>query len=324
MLAFQLPRYEGPRALELTELPEPAPDPRRLLIDVRAVGVNFPDLLATRGEYQHRPALPFIPGCEIAGEVLAAPPDSRIEVGERIAAFTWDSGYAERVLADPAGVVPLPEGATYEDGAAMVVNYQTAYFALSRRGALRRGERVLVLGAAGGIGTAAVQIARGLGATVIAGVADPAQGEVARAAGAEEVLVLELPFADRVRELTGGRGVDIVLDPLGDRFFDDAIRALAPEGRVLVIGFAAGAIPQVRVNRLLHRNVSVAGVGWGAFLQVDPSLAAVSASTLNRLYEAGDLRPQIGMRVPFSELPTALEALGRGEIPGKAVAVIKP
>lgn len=322
MLAFQLAAFDGPSALRLSQVAEPDEDPARILVDVKAIGINFPDLLATRGEYQHRPDLPFIPGCEIAGDVVAAPEGCRVSPGDRIAAFTWDSGFAQRVLVDPAGAVPLPAHASYEHGAAMVVNYQTALFALQRRGLLKSADNVLVMGAAGGIGTAAVQIARGLGANVIAGVADEHQVDVATRAGAHSIVQLTEGFARLAREHTDGRGIDIVLDPLGDRFFDEAIRALAPEGRLLVVGFAAGSIPTVKVNRLLLRNVSVVGVAWGAFLEVEPHLAASSAEVLNDLYAQEKLNPQIGMRVPFSELPVALEALARGKVPGKAVAVM--
>jgi NADPH2:quinone reductase len=195
---------------------------------------------------------------------------------------------------------------------------------LSRRGGLRSGEIVLVMGAAGGVGTAAVQLARGLGAHVIAGVADEGQAQVALSAGAHEALALKDDFASDVRERSGGRGVDIVVDPLGDRFFGEAIRALAPEGRILVIGFAAGEIPTLRVNRILLRNASGVGVAWGEFLAVEPNVAASCAEVLNELYALGTLRPQIGMKVAFRELPEALNRLGRGEIPGKAIAVLTP
>ena len=322
MLAFKLERYDGPSALTLTEVPDLEPAPDRVLVEVRAIGVNFPDLLATRGEYQHRPPLPFVPGCEIAGDVVAAGADSGFSPGDRVAAFTWDSGYAERALVDPAGAVRLPAEVSYEEGAAMVVNYHTSFFALSRRGQLREAETALVMGAAGGIGTASLQIARGLGAHVIAGVADEAQAEIASRAGAHETLVLEERFAPAVLDRTGGRGVDVVVDPLGDRFFDEAVRTLAPEGRLLVIGFAAGAIPTVKVNRLLLRNASVVGVAWGAFLAVEPGIAAASAALLHDLYARGAIRPQIGLRVGFRELPGALDRLGRGQIPGKAIAIM--
>jgi NADPH2:quinone reductase len=216
----------------------------------------------------------------------------------------------------------LPAGADFVTGAAMVVNYHTTYFALARRGRLKRGEKLLVLGAGGGIGSAAIQVGNGLGAEVIGGVADAQQAEVATAAGAAHTLIVEEGFAAKAKELAGGRGIDVVLDPLGDWIFGEALRALAPEGRALVVGFAAGGIPEVKVNRLLLRNIEAVGVGWGAFLDIDPELVPVASKALGEMYAAGAIRPQVGARYSFEELPDALERLGRGEIPGKAVAEI--
>jgi NADPH2:quinone reductase len=323
MRAFQLSSFDGPDGLALVEIDDPVADERGVLIDVRAVGVNFPDLLATRGEYQRRPELPYVPGCEIAGVVAAAPAGSALEVGDRVAAFTWDSGYAERAVVDVAGVIGLPDEVDFEEGAAMVVNYNTAHFALARRGQIKAGDEVLVLGAAGGVGTAAVQVARGLGAHVIGGVASEAQQATAAAAGAHETVILGDQFAAEVVALSEGRGVDLVFDPLGDRLFDEAIRALAPEGRILVVGFAAGEIPLIKVNRLLLRNAAAVGVFWGAFLDADPNLLADTTRVLDRLYAEGHVRPQINLRLPFDDLPSALARLGRGEIAGKAVAYLQ-
>jgi NADPH2:quinone reductase len=204
----------------------------------------------------------------------------------------------------------------------MVVNYHTVLFALSRRGRVQPGETVLVMGAGGGIGTAAVQVARGLGARVVAGVADQDQVATAQAAGAPKVVVVNRGFSAQIRELTGGRGVDAVLDPVGDWLFDEALRALAAEGRILVIGFAAGQIPQVKVNRLLLRNVGVLGVAFGAFLEREPALMGEQARALDRMVADGAVRPQIGARFDFERIPEALAQLERGEIPGKGVVVV--
>ena len=201
----------------------------------------------------------------------------------------------------------------------MVVNYQTVLFALQHRGLLRSGETVLVLGAAGGIGTAAVQVAEGLGARVIAGVASDAQAQTARAAGAKEDVVLNPGFAAQVREMTEGSGVDLVLDPLGDWLFEESVRALAPGGRVVVVGFAAGGIPSIKVNRLLLRNASVVGAAFGAFLDVDPGLMGRQSAWLNEQALRGVLRPHLEAVYPFEQLPEALSRLDRGEIRGKAV-----
>lgn len=322
MRAFQLTEYAGPSALRAADVPSPEPGPDEVLVDVRAVGVNFPDLLMTQGRYQHRPALPVVPGCEVAGEVVRAPDGSGWAPGDRVAAFVWQGAYAERAVLPLHALVRVPDEVDWASAAAMLVNHHTVHFALERRARLEVDETVLVLGAGGGIGSAAVQVALGLGARVVAGVADPAQAETARAAGADHVLVLEPGFAGSVRELTGGRGVDVVLDPLGDWLFDEAVRTLGPEGRLLVVGFAAGEIPQVRVNRLLLRNVGVLGVAFGAFLALEPGLMAEQARSLDRMVADGVVRPQIGARLPFDRLPEALSMLERGEIRGKGVVVL--
>jgi NADPH:quinone reductase len=304
------------------ELPAPEPAPDAVLVDVRAIGVNFPDLLMTKGQYQFRPDLPTVPGCEVAGQVVRAPEGSGWSTGDRVAAFVWQGSFAEQAAIPLASLGRVPDEVDFAAAATMVVNYHTVLFALFRRGRVQRGETVLVMGAGGGIGTAAVQVALGLGARVVAGVADEDQVATARSAGAPDVVVLDRGFSARIRELTGGRGVDAVLDPLGDWLFDEALRALAPEGRILVIGFAAGQTPQVEVNRLLLRNVGVLGVAFGAFLELDPALMGEQARVLDRMVADGVVRPQIGARFAFEGIPEALAQLGRGEIPGKGVVVI--
>jgi NADPH2:quinone reductase len=322
MRAFQLKEYVGPAGLELVELPPPEPAADAVLVDVRGIGVNFPDLLMTKGQYQFRPELPTVPGCEVAGEVVRAPEGSEWSSGDRVAAFVWQGSFAEQAVIPLNSLVRVPDGVDFAAAAAMVVNYHTVLFGLSRRGRVQPGETVLVMGAGGGIGSAAVQVALGLGARVIAGVADENQVSTAQAAGAPEVVVLEQGFSARIRELTGGRGVDAVLDPLGDWLFDEALRALAPEGRILVIGFAAGQIPQVKVNRLLLRNVGVLGVAFGAFLELDPALMGEQARSLDRMVADGAVNPHIGARFDFERIPEALAQLERGEIPGKGVVVL--
>ena len=322
MRAFQLTEYIGPAGLELVELPAPEPAADAVLVDVRAIGVNFPDLLMTKGQYQYHPDLPTVPGCEVAGQVVRAPDGSGWSAGDRVAAFVWQGSFAEQAVIPLNSLVRVPDEVDFAAAAAMVVNYHTVLFGLSRRGRVQPGETVLVMGAGGGIGTAAVQVAGGLGARVVAGVANQDQVATAQAAGAPEVVVLEQGFSKKVRELTGGRGVDAVLDPLGDWLFDEALRALAPEGRILVIGFAAGQIPQVKVNRLLLRNAGVLGVAFGAFLELEPELMGEQARALDRMVADGAVRPQIGARFDFERIPDALAQLERGEIPGKGVVVV--
>lgn len=322
MRALELIAFDGPDALRPAEVPEPRADADGIVVDVRAIGINYPDLLMTQGSYQVKPPVPFVPGSEIAGVVSDAPEGSGWNVGDRVAAFVWAGGYADRVYVPLNAVFPLPDEMDFRTGAATIINYHTVHFALARRGALRTGETLLVLGAAGGIGSAAVQVGKGLGAHVLAGVATEAQVEAAREAGADEVLVLEQGFSGRVREMTGGRGVDVVLDPLGDWLFGEAIRALAPEGRILVVGFAAGAIPEVRVNRLLLKNVSAVGVAWGAFLDIDQELMVRASRSIAAMYSAGALRPLVGQHFDFEGIPEALHQLSRGEIRGKAVVLL--
>ena len=322
MRAHELQAYDGPAGLELVERPDPTADDDHAVVDVRAIGVNFPDLLLTKGQYQLKPDLPAVPGCEIAGVIRDVGKGSGWQVGDRVAAFTWTGGFAEQARVPLSLLVAVPDEVPFPTAAATIVNYHTVLFGLERRGRVRDGDDVLVMGAAGGIGTAAVQVARGLGARVIAGVADESQTKTALTAGADDVLVLAEGFSVAVRELTGGRGVDVVLDPLGDWLFQEALRGLAPEGRILVVGFAAGSIPELRVNRLLLRNISAVGVAWGAFLDVDTDLLATQAATLDRMVSDGIVRPAIGATFGFEDIPNALTALDKGQIDGKGVVVL--
>ncbi len=322
MRALELVGFQGPDALRPTDAPEPQADAEGIVVDVRAIGINYPDLLMTQGAYQVKPEVPFVPGSEIAGVVREAPEGSGWELGDRVAAFVWSGGYAERVYVPLNAVFPLPRDMDFRTGAATIINYHTTYFALSRRGQLTEGETLLVLGAAGGIGSAAVQVGRGLGAHVLGGVANESQLDAAREAGADEVLVLDEGFSQRVRELTDGRGVDVVLDPLGDWLFGEAVRALAPEGRILVVGFAAGGIPEVKVNRLLLKNVSAVGVAWGAFLDVDKDLMGKASRALADMHAVGALTPLIGGEFGFDDIPDALHRLSRGDIRGKGVVML--
>lgn len=319
MKAFQLQSYDGPTALRLDDVAEPEGDADTAIVDVRAIGVNFPDLLLTKGQYQRRPETPFTPGCEVAGVIRWAPPESGWSVGDRVMAFIWDGAYAESVAIPVRSLVAIPDDMGFDVAAGLVVNHHTVHFALARRGHVVAGEHVLVMGAGGGIGSAAVQVAKGLGARVIAGVAGEHEVTVAKESGADDVIILEEGFAKQIRDLTDGNGVDAILDPLGDWLFDEGVRALASEGRILIIGFAAGDIPSLRTNRLLLRNVSAVGVAWGATLDKDPELLAWGAEALHRMYAEGSVRPHIGQRFAFDEIPLALQRLDAHEIRGKAI-----
>lgn len=290
-----------------------------VVIDVGAAGVCFPDLLLLRGEYQLRLEPPFTPGMEVAGTVRSAPEGSGFTPGQRVSAMTMLGGYAEQVMALPANVIPTADGLDDGQAASLLGNYYTMQFALARRGGLVAGETVLVLGSAGGIGVASIQLAKAMGAKVIAMVHRPGAEEFVSSVGADVVLPLADGWREAVMEATGGQGVDLVVDPIGGEAFDDAIRVMAPEGRLLVIGFASGAgIPTVKVNRLLLRNVSVVGVGWGEFVRRHPAAQAQVGAELNKLV-AGGLRPPAPVRFPLSDGAAALDALANGQVRGKLV-----
>ncbi|MCW2599289.1 MAG: Alcohol dehydrogenase zinc-binding domain protein [Frankiales bacterium] len=300
MRAVQVITLDGPKAVQITDVPEPD-STGKVLVDVHVAGVNFPDVLMTRGEYQMKPELPFVPGSEIAGVVVSG---EGVAPGTRVAGFPVLGGYAERAAVDPGLLFPLPDRVSFAAGAALLMNYLTVDFALARRGALQPGETVLVQGAAGGIGVASIQLAKVMGATVIAVVSSDAKAEIAGAAGADHVVGLD--FLARVKELTGGRGVDLVVDPVGGDRFTDSLRSLAPEGRLLVIGFTAGAIPEVKVNRLLLNNISVVGVGWGAFWMRDPAYLQEQWARLLPYLEDGRLDPLLGNSYPLESAADAL------------------
>jgi NADPH2:quinone reductase len=317
MKALVARELSGPSGLDYTDVDDVGGD-EAVVIDVGAAGVSFPDLLLLRGEYQLRLEPPFIPGMEVAGVVRSAPYESEFKPGQRVTALAMLGGWAERVVVPEASLKLTPDDIDDAEAVALLGNYQTMYFALARRGALRHGETVLVLGSAGGVGTAAVQIAKALGAKVIAMVHRPHATEFVQSLGADVVLPLTDGWPDAVREYTHSAGVDVVVDPIGGEAFDDAIRVLATEGRLLVIGFAAGGIPTVKVNRLLLRNVAVIGVGYGEFVNRKPGSQSVFESGVTQLVKAG-LRPPPPVRFPLSQGAEALQSLADGGVLGKVV-----
>jgi NADPH2:quinone reductase len=321
--AVQIQTLDGPGALRVVEIEEPAAGGDQVLIDVHSAGVTFPEVLQSRGQYQIKPELPFVPGSEVAGVVRYAPEGAAVRAGDRVAAFPGSAGYAEVVATDPRMVFPLPDRLSFAQGAALPMNYLTVHFGLVHRGELREGQTVLVHGAAGGVGTAAVQLAAALGARVIAVVSSEAKIETARAAGATDVVLAE-GFRDQVTELTGGRGVDLVVDPVGGDRFTDSLRSLAVEGRLLVIGFTGGDIPTVKVNRLLLNNISVVGVGWGAFwMRRGVEYLQEQWADLLPLLEAGKLDPVLGARFPLEEATAALEELDQRRAQGKVLLTVR-
>lgn len=318
MRAVRVTRLDGPGAVELADVETPEPGPGQVLLDVHRAGVTFPEVLQSRGLYQDKPDLPFTPGAEVAGTVVHAPEDSGCSAGDRVAAFTVLGGFAEQSLAPVDLVFPLPDEVSFDVGAALLMNYLTVQFALVRRGRLGAGEMVLVHGAGGGVGTAAVQLAKALGAGVVAVVSSDAKADVARAAGADHVVPAD-GFRDAVRALTDGHGVDVVVDPVGGDRFTDSLRSLAPEGRLLVIGFAAGDIPTVRVNRLLLNNIDVVGVGWGAFALSRPRFVADQWQALLPYVVSGAVNPPIGATYDLADAGAALAALEDRRATGKVL-----
>ncbi len=323
MKALQLQSFGGPGALELVDLDVPEAGDGMVAVDVHAAGAGFVDVLMSRGEYQIVPPLPFVPGIEFAGVVRTAPAGSGLEPGQRVAASSLGGAFAEVALAPAILTFPLPDGMSFEQGAALVVNYQTAHLGLVRRGRLAKGETVLIHGAAGGVGTAAIQVARALGGHTIAVATGAAKLDAARAAGADEAIDAAGDWVAAVRELTGGRGADVVVDPVGGERFALSLKCLAPEGRLLVIGFASGEIPEVKVNRLLLRHHDVIGVNWGGFVPVDPSVVATAAADLDRWFAAGLIDPPIGARYPLAQGAEALRDLEARRSTGKPVLVVR-
>ena len=322
MRALQLERLDGPEGLKLVDMPEPEAGDQ-VLIDVVAAGVSFPDLLLTQGKYQMKPPLPFVPGVDVAGVVRSAPAGAKVKAGDKVMAFTMLGGWAEVVAVPPGMVFRIPEGWSFEVAAGTVMNYHTAHFALHRRGRLRVGETVLIHGAAGGVGTAAIQVARGSGARVFAVVSTEDKVEVARSAGADRVFLSSGDWVTRVRDATKGKGVGLVLDTVGGDIFDQSIKCLAPEGRLLVVGFAGGQIPEVKVNKLLLNNVDVVGVAWGAFVMQEPQLTPEIAKALAALADKGFVEPVVGQVFPLEQAAQALRELESRQATGKLVLSIR-
>jgi NADPH2:quinone reductase len=325
MRAIQIVEESGPdSALKLVELPEPEPSHMLtpgsgVVVDVHAAGVSFPEVLQTRGEYQFKPPLPFVPGSEVGGIVRSAPDDAPLKQGDRVAAFCMLGGFAEVAVAPAFFCMPLADELDFAQGASLILNYHTAYFALRLRGRLKEGETVLVHGAAGGVGTAVLQVAKGLGASkTIAVVSTDEKERVAREAGADEVVRADGPWKDQAKAISSG-GVDVVIDPVGGDRFTDSIRALGEGGRVVVVGFTGGAIPEVKVNRLLLGNTEIVGAGWGAYVMAKPEVSIQIGEAVARLIEDGFVRPVVGARVPFEQAAEALKLIDERKAVGKVV-----
>ena len=328
MKAIQIVSLTGPdSALELSEMPEPEPTHmlspgEGVVVDVHCAGVAFPELLQTRGSYQVKPPLPFVPGSEVSGVVRSAPPQAAVKAGERVAAFCVLGGFAQTAVAPPFLTFALPEELDFAQGASLILNYHTAYFSLLMRGRLREGETVLVHGAAGGVGTAALQVAKGLGARTIAVVSSEAKQQVALQAGADEVVRSDGPWKDEAKELSAG-GVELVFDPVGSERFTDSLRSLREGGRLVVVGFAGGSIPEVKVNRLLLGNTEVIGAGWGGYVMSRPQVCEEIGAAINQLIGQGFVRPVVGERFPLERAAEALRVLDERRATGKIILDVR-
>ncbi|MEX2195443.1 MAG: NADPH:quinone oxidoreductase family protein [Thermoleophilaceae bacterium] len=307
MRAVQVTQTTGPDGLEIADVPEPAGD-GAVLIDVRAAGISFPDLLLSRGQYQLKPDPPFTLGTEAAGVVRTAPEGSGFEPGDRVAAFVFGA-FADVCTGMPQMTFKLPEELSFEQGAGLVMNYHTAHFALSRRAGLREGETLLVHGAAGGVGTAAIQVGRALGARVVGVVSTEEKEMVARDAGAHEVVRADAEWPE----------ADVVFDPVGGERLGQSLKRLKAEGRLVVIGFTEGQIPSVKVNRLLFRNVSLIGAAWGHFALERPDYVQEVATDLERMAADGHVAPVVGRTYAFDQVPQALHDLDERRAIGKLI-----
>lgn len=325
MQAIVCHELTGPAALLLDEVPEPRPGPGQLRIRVRACGVNFADSLITRGQYQKQPQLRFSPGFEVSGEVLELGAGVKgIALGDRVIAITPHGGYAEQVIANINCCVPMPATMTWEHGAAFPVVFGTSHVALWHRARLRAGETLVVHGASGGVGLTAVAIGKVLGATVIATANGPEKLVVARAHGADHLIdTSHEDVRTRIKELTKGRGADVIYDPVGGELFTASLRSIAFEGRILIIGFAGGTVPQIPANHLLVKNVDVIGLNWPAYAELHPTVMTESFQTLIQWYLDGRIRPHVSATYPLAQAVEALNQVMSRKSTGKVVIVME-
>ncbi len=313
----------GPGALEREELDAVRAAPGQVVIDVGAAGCNFFDILITQGKYQVRPELPFSPGAEVAGIVRELGEGvERFSVGDRVSALLEYGGFASTVAAPQERVFAMPPRMTVEEAAAMGIVYQTSYVGLVHRANLREGETLLVHAAAGGVGLAAVQIGVALGARVIGTAGAPDKLDLVKKHGADVVLnYRDEEWVERVKELTDGRGADVIYDPVGGDTFDLSTKCIAFEGRLLIIGFASGRIPSAKMNRVLVKNFSLVGLHWGLYFEKDPQVLQEAQAALSQLYAVGKIAPLVSATYPLADAKDALDALGARKTTGKVVLI---
>jgi NADPH2:quinone reductase len=323
MQAWLCETLDGIGAMRFQTLPTPEPKAGEVRIAVQAASLNFPDLLIVEGKYQFKPPLPFVPGAEFAGHVDAVGEGVRhLKVGDPVAAIGSTGGFATHACVDAARVLPLPPGFAIDDAAAFAFTYGTSHHALIDRAQLQAGETVLVLGAAGGVGSAAVQIAKAAGARVIAGASSDEKCALCRSLGADETLNYATQnVRETLKALTGGKGPDVVYDPVGGELAEPAFRSIAWRGRYLVVGFAGGGIPALPWNLALLKGASVVGVFWGDFVRREPQASAAALQQLAQWYAQGLVKPAIDQRLPMRELPAAYARMASRQVRGKLLLV---
>ncbi len=320
----------GPETLELTTLPDPTPGRGEILVGIKATGVNFPDTLMIRDLYQMKPPRPFAPGGEIAGEVLALGDGVKgFEIGDRVLALTGHGGFATHLATKAKDAIKFPDTMPFDEAACFIFTYGTSYHALKDRAALQPGETLLVLGAAGGVGSAAIELGKAMGARVIAAVSTPDKAEFCRSIGADETILYpkdpdkdaQKAFSKDIKALAGAEGVDVIYDAVGGAYAEPALRSIAWKGRYLVVGFPAG-IPSVPLNLALLKGCQIVGVFWGASVFREPDAHAENLSELFDLYAAGKVKPRITARFPLSEGAAAIELLSQRFVLGKVVVTM--
>jgi NADPH2:quinone reductase len=316
-----------PDSMKFEDVDPGEPGEGMVRIAIRSSAINYFDALMVAGQYQTKPELPFVPGVEIAGEVMSAPEESGFKPGDRVSALLDSGGltrggYAELADAAPGTVQRIPKEMSFDDAAAFTLIYQTAWFGLHRRANLAEGEVLLVHAGAGGVGSAAIQLGKAAGATVIATAGSPEKVEVCLALGADHAIDYKAQdFSEEVRRITGGRGADVVFDPVGGDVYDRSTKCIAFEGRIVVVGFTSGRIPQAVANHVLIKNYSVVGLHWGLYQRRAPELIPQAARTLHELYREKKIKPLVSARVPLAEAPSALSSVASGKSTGKVLLV---
>ena len=324
MIAMLCKKYGPPESLVLQEYELPPPGEGEVRIRVRCAGVNFPDILITQGKYQFKPDFPFSPGSECAGDVLSVGPGvSDFKPGDRVIALTGHGAFAEEVNARTVKCLHLPDDISYELGSAFVLTYGTSAYALMQMGKLQPGEWLLVHGASGGVGLSAVEVGKAMGARVIGTGGNDEKLKVVSDHGADHVVnYTDGPFKDKVKEICGGTGADVIYDPVGGDIFDESLRCINWDGRLLVIGFTSGRIPAAPANLALLKNCSIVGVFWGAWTERYPERHRANMEIMFQWLREGKLRPNISHRFPLAEVPAALNVLVERKVVGKAVVTM--